>query len=133
MGLLALIAAVLISSAFVQSQASQEAFTCEQPPVAPCFRHHGRLSTQNGIAIKLWLIGTTRMVGVGRINLPHVANRYLEMTSSDHSYIYGDFEVCPLEHDRPGKLRRVCVTRAENLVVQKFVDPSRPFRLLSTW
>jgi hypothetical protein len=37
---------------------------CRAQPVESCFRHHGRLSSQNGVALKIWLIGTTRVVGV---------------------------------------------------------------------
>ena len=55
------------------------------------------------------------------------------MTSSDHSYIYGDFDICPLESDKPGHLRRACVAGMEKLVVQNLRSSRPPFRLLSTW
>ena len=55
------------------------------------------------------------------------------MTSSDHSYIYGDFDICPMEPDKPGHLRRVCVAGMEKLVVQNLRGSRPPFRLLSTW
>ena len=31
---------------------------CPVKPAEACFKHHGRLSSQNGIAYKIWLIGT---------------------------------------------------------------------------
>ena len=63
----------------------------------------------------------------------HWSERYIDMTSPDHSYIYGDFSICPLEPEVAGHLRRVCVTGAEKLVVRR-VDGSGPtFRLVSTW
>ena len=108
---------------------------CAAKPIAPCAKHHGRLSSQNGIGLKIWLIGTTRMVAVDNVidELPQSVARYLYMTSPDHSYIYGDFNICPLEADRPGQLRRVCVVGAEKLVVQNLRDSRPAFRLLSTW
>ena len=59
--------------------------------------------------------------------------KYTEMTSPDHSYIFGDFTICPIEPDILGHMRDVCVTAAKNLVVQ-YVDNSRPpFHVRSTW
>jgi len=49
------------------------------------------------------------------------------------SYIYGDFEICPLEPVRAGYMRAVCVLSAEKLVVQNLRRSRPAFRLLSTW
>jgi len=106
---------------------------CDAKPVASCVKHHGRLSSQNGIALKIWLIDTTRMVGLESTEPPPQVEKYLDMTSADHSYIYGNFDICPLEPDTPGHLRRVCVVGAEKLVVQDVRGLRPPFRLLSTW
>jgi hypothetical protein len=114
----------------------QIATTCRRLPVEPCVVRHGRFSTQNGIAQILWLIGTTRRVDVTNELtdfLPSGARKYIELTSPDHSYIFGDFTICPIEPDVAGRIRDVCVTAAKNLVVQR-VDGSRPpFRIRSTW
>jgi len=107
-----------------------------RPQPEPCFKHHGRLASYSDIALKIWLIGTTR---VGHVvndfeELPPVMRRYLAlMPWPDHSYIYGDFEVCPQEPDKPGHMRIVRITSAENLVVQDVQGARPPFRLLSTW
>jgi hypothetical protein len=108
---------------------------CRVPRVEPCFTHHGRLSSQNGIALKIWLIGTTRVVGLDNSgdDLPPLLRKYLDMTSPDHSYIYGDFDICPTESDKPGHLRRVCVAGADRLVVQDVRGVRPAFRLRSTW
>jgi hypothetical protein len=108
---------------------------CHAQPVEPCFKHHGRMSSQNGIALKIWLIGTTRVVSLENDvdELPLPVRKYLEMTSPAHSYIYGDFDICPLEAHKAGHLRRVCVVGAEKLVVQNLEGSRPPFRLLSTW
>lgn len=111
------------------------AWECRRQPVAPCFKHHGRLSSQNGIALMIWLIGTTRIVGLENQveDLPPLVSKYLELTSPNHSYIYGDFELCPLEPDQPGHMRQVFIIGAEKLVVQNIRAVRPPFRLLSTW
>jgi len=102
----------------------------------PCVKHHGRLSSQNGITLRIWLIGTTRSVGVDG-PLPKavadLADPYLMLTGTDHSYIFGDFTICPTEPDRPGHLRWVRVTAAEKLVVQNLQGLRPAFRVLSTW
>ena len=111
------------------------AWQCAAKPVAPCAQQHGRLSSQNGVSLTIWLIGTTRMVALENAvdDLPPSVRRYLSMTSTDHSDIYGDFNICPLEPDMPGHLRRVCVVGAEKLVVQNRRGSRPAFRLLSTW
>ncbi len=108
---------------------------CPVTPIESCFRHRGRLSSQNGIALTMWLVGTTRRLGVDNDSsaLPAFVRKYLVITSEDHSYIYGDFEICPTEPDMPGRLRHVCISSAERLVVQNLQKPTPPFRLLQTW
>lgn len=106
---------------------------CVQRPVEACFRHHGRLSSQNGVTLMIWLLGTRRIVKVENEVADVPNGKYLEMTSPEHSYIYGDFEICPLERDRPGHMRSVCVVGAEKLVVQNLQGLRPAFRLLSTW
>jgi hypothetical protein len=120
---------------FLLSAQSVSAATwqCLEKPVEPCFRHHGRLSSQNGIALKIWLIGTTRVVGVHSTETPSIIEKYLDMASPNHSYIYGDFDICPLTPDRPGHMRSVCVAGAERVVVQDTQRARPAFRLLSTW
>jgi hypothetical protein len=106
------------------------------PPTFPCFKHHGRMSSgSNGIPTRIWLIGTNRVVAVGgRYTLPENGDRYLDPTTPDYSYIYGDFELCPEEPDVVGTMRHVLLVGAEHLVVENIVDSSRPpFKLLSTW
>jgi len=132
LGRTALVAALCLG---MSSDAAAAAWRCSARPVEPCAKQHGRLSSQNGRALLIWLIGTTRVVGLtnGVEELPSPVRRYLDMTSPDYSYIYGDFDICPSEPDRPGHMRTVCVAGAEKLVVQTLRRPRPPFRLLSTW
>jgi hypothetical protein len=105
-----------------------EGWQCTRPPIEACFKSHGRLSSQNGNG----LIGTKRIVVVQNTQFPSFISRYLDMASSNHSYIYGDFEICPLEKDQPGHTSATCVRSAERLVVRNLQDVQPAFRLLST-
>jgi hypothetical protein len=126
--LLALAVVSLLPSGAVASAAQDATFAC--------FTHHGRLSSQNGIAIRIWLIGTKRSVGVtGELPraIKDLEDPYLALTSESHSYIFGDFTMCPIEPDAPGHMRLVRLTSAANLVVQD-INRQRPaFKVLSTW
>ena len=124
--------AIVLTSVMGQPARPASTWTCPVPPIESCFTHHGRLSSQNGIPQRLWLIGTKRVVRVDN-ELPPLLQPYLEMTSPRHSYIYGDFVICPVERDVPGHMRRVCVTGARRLVVENLQGTPPPFRLLSTW
>src|SRR5689334_20225416 len=106
-----IVAAIVAVVGFSTVRLGAQPWRCLEKPVEPCVKRHGRLSSQNGIALTIWLIGTTRRVGVANdySQLPAVLQRYLAMTSPDHSYVYGDFDLCPLEPDTPGHLRLVCV------------------------
>ena len=129
-----IIPTLVVFVAYSEVRVNAQSWPCPEKPVEPCFKHHGRLSSQNGIALAVWLIGTTRRVGVANgFALSPAIQRYLVMTSPEHSYIYGDFEICPLEPDTPGHLRDVCVAGAEKLVVENLRGLRPPFRLLSTW
>jgi hypothetical protein len=103
----------------------------------PCFKHHGRLTAySNGIATKIWLIGTNRVVAAELpAKLFEDLARYLDpMPPDNFGTIFGDFEICPLEPDTPGAMRHVQVMKAEKLVVASAYDGSRPaFKLMSTW
>jgi hypothetical protein len=102
----------------------------------PCFTHHGRLSSQNGVAIRIWLIGTKRSVGVTGELPPAIAKLevpYLSLTSEHHSYIFGDFTICPIGPDVAGHMRLVRLTAAANLVVQDIHRQRPPFKVTSTW
>ena len=108
----------------------------QSPQSFPCFKHHGRLvSYSSGSpSLRIWLIGTKRVVGLEDSTIPSVIEPYLDATSPEYSFIYGDFQLCPVEPEKPGHMRRVRMVGAANLVVanaQGLQGP--PFRLLSTW
>jgi len=117
----------------VEGAASE--YQCPTTPVEPCAVHHGRLSFHNGIAQTIWMIGTHREVAVRDLNpdAESVFEKYEDMTSLEHSNIYGDFDICPIAPDVPGAMRDVCVKSASRLVVENTNKIVPPFRLLSTW
>jgi hypothetical protein len=81
----------------------------------------------------IWLVGTKRIIGVHQTQIPAMLGKYLDMTSPDHSDVYGDFEICPLEPDHEGHMRSACVAGAARLVVQDRERSRPPIRLVSTW
>jgi hypothetical protein len=126
------IATAMLVTLPMQSTAAN-GWSCLGKPVEPCIKRHARLSSQNGTPFRLWLIGTSRVMRIDETDMPDTLDRYLEMTSDSHSYIYGDFEVCPLEPDQQGHMRAACVANAERLVIQPLARDASPFRLRSTW
>jgi hypothetical protein len=136
---IASIATALILLAGLSSSADEEqdftkgtSFRCLAPRTEPCFTHRGRLSAQNGIAYMIWLVGTHRLVGIDQTEIPEMLSKYLSMTSPDQADVYGNFEICPLEPERPGHMRAACVTGASRLVVQDRARSRPPLRLQST-
>ena len=127
------IVACILAGGLVGHAADAAGWVCSAKPVAPCVKQRGRLSSQNGISLKVWLIGTKRVLAVSFTEVPAFLERYLLMTSDDHSHIFGDFEVCPLGPDVPGEARSACIIGGERLVVQNLRRERPPFRLLSTW
>jgi len=122
------------SSAYsLQGAARLNSWRCLVPPIEPCFMHRGRLSSQNGIAYMLWLVGSSRIVRVDDTQIPTMLDKHLEMASPNHRDVFGDFEICRLEPDRPGQMRSACIAGAKRLVVQDRGRTRPPIRLLSTW
>ena len=98
---------------------AQSPSRCERSAIKPCTSRHGRFSTQNGVAQVIWLIGTTRKVRVNNDAadfFPADVLKYTDMASPDHSYIFGNFTICPTEPDTLGHIGAVCVSEAKNLV-----------------
>ena len=125
--------AASLSAGAQDAIAKPNSWKCQVPPVESCFTHRGRLSTQNGIAYMLWLVGTRRIVNVTETEIPTMLSQYLDMTSPDHADIFGDFEICPLEVDTPGRMRMACLASAKRLVVQDRERTRPPILVPSTW
>jgi hypothetical protein len=120
---LAVVAAVLTVACAGDGQAQQR-------PEA-CFWVHGRLSAYNGSpTFRIWPIGTRRLLGVdqghgsddGFDSLPPPVKRLVEPDAFQVD-VLGDFQVCPLAPDRPGKMRPVKLTGGRNLSTR----PAKPY------
>ena len=128
----AVLSAAAISAVEPRGFAQTSRWECTETPVEVCAWRHGRLSSGNGAGKVIWLVGTRRKVRVGGL-APEFLDKYFDMASPHHSYIYGDFEICPLEPLKDGHMQDGCVTDARKLVVQNTANPSKVFRLLATW
>ena len=109
--------------------------SCREHPqlVGQCFRVHGRLSTHNGNpAVRLWRIGTRRVLGVSdqRFSLPGYRNIPEELAKQldGENNLYGDFLVCPFTRPRPREMQLMCIESAKNVVMKKRVAYSRELR-----
>ena len=84
----------------------------------PCFWIHGRLSAWNGApTFRIWRIGTSRILGVKGDLLPPALRTRLPADSFKANLI-GDFRVCPISHDRPGRMRMITIADARHLVAE---------------
>jgi hypothetical protein len=116
---------------------------CKTPAnVASCYWTHGRLSIYNGTpSYRLWKIGTHRLLGIysgPAVYAGPLASRYpLDNESPEFPanltqeawkgmsasqiwpVVYADFEVCPLEPEKPGVMQAACIESAKNLFVEK--------------
>jgi len=112
---------------FVNSHAySAGAAKCKGNPkvVAACFTVHGRLSTgADTIELRLWPIGTKRMLGVSdgpAINdAEHPIYPKALTFPNDNETIFGDFEVCPFTPKREGEMQFVCIESASHVITKK--------------
>jgi hypothetical protein len=87
---------------------------CKSDPdiVGECFKVHGRVMFTNGTpGIRIWRIGTRRILGVHNEHLPE----WLEAKMDWDTDAYGDFTVCPFTLQRPEEMQMVCVESAEKV------------------
>jgi hypothetical protein len=87
---------------------------CKETSYGKCFSTHARFAIYTGDGQEdLWPVGSKRLLGVSG------AGDQLEgMTSGVYPgeyYVFGDFVVCPLEKEVPGKKRSVCIKEMKNL------------------
>jgi hypothetical protein len=97
--------------------------SCRRSPlvIGKCFTVHARLSVYNGApALRLWKIGTHRMLGVSeqRFSLAGYRNIPIDIESQidQSTAIFGDFLVCPFTRPVPGEMRMICIESGKNLV-----------------
>lgn len=127
-----LLAFIMLSSTLIATPAPKRKIPCKTPANGPtCYWTHGRLEFYNGTpSFRLWKVGTHRLLGIysgpsvdrdGLDNegpeFPASMNREFDLIRGDR--IFGDFEVCPLEPEKPKTMQAACIESAKNLVVEK--------------
>jgi len=92
---------------------------CKEDPdiIAACFVIHGRLSYYNGNpSVRIWRIGTTRVLGVWDDELPMIPDSIWKKFDPEKNAAFGDFEVCPFTKEKPDAMQYVCVESFKNIV-----------------
>jgi hypothetical protein len=110
-----------------------------------CYWTRGRITCCNGNpSMRMWKVGTKRILGILsgpnsqrddaedslHPELPsNLARAYdaeykrraamKDPDAGDPEPAFGDFEVCPLEPERPGWMQPVCIESAKNIFFQK--------------
>jgi hypothetical protein len=124
------VAATLLASGAPQ-RASKRKIACKTAENAgSCYWARGRLAAYNGTpTMRLWRIGTKRILAIhsgpgykkgdDRENedpeLPANAERALKPFQN---VVFADFEICPLEPERPGVMQDVCIESAKNIFTE---------------
>jgi hypothetical protein len=92
-----------------------------------CFEVHGRLAIWNGTpSVRIWPVGTRRELGVvapdgdaaGDPLLPGPVATLIQ-AAPDHTAVFGDYRVCPLSRDKPGRMRIVYIAGASRLRAER--------------
>jgi hypothetical protein len=117
----ALLLACFVSVGVGGGAAAAEPPRCKGSPelAGPCFTLYGRLTVYGGEpAIRIWPDGTKKLYGVparnGTVPLPDTLKDAL---AGNPLEIRGKYEMCPLEPERPNRLRNVCLESASELRV----------------
>jgi hypothetical protein len=83
-------------------------------------------------AYRLWKIGTHHLLGIysgpsvwrgDRLAIdnenPEFPPNVGRLIHSGSVQVFGDFEICPLESERPGSMQAACIESAKNPFLQK--------------
>jgi len=121
----------LAAQAIPQGAANRK-IPCKTPENASsCYWTRGRLAFYNGNPpYRMWKIGTKRVLGIfsgpsiwpprdqrDQMN-PELPANVDKVFRPPTNRIFADFEVCPLDPERPGWMQDACIESAKNLVVQ---------------
>ncbi|WP_263357820.1 hypothetical protein [Acidicapsa ligni] len=118
------VALLVVAPLFGQSR------VCKDNPkvVKACFIVHGRATFGPGTpALRIWPIGTKRMLGVtaGPIaddaDDPIYPNNMRKVIQGDEE-VFGDFEVCPFTPERKGAMQMVCIQSVSKLAVKPAIS-----------
>jgi hypothetical protein len=119
------------TQALPQQSTPKRKIPCKTPEnAASCYWTRGRLNFYNGApSYRIWKIGTKRILAVysGALTYPPRTDKdsqFPEFPSEidkvfrpPDNAVYADFQICPLEPERKGEMRAVCIEAAKNIVV----------------
>lgn|SRR5580658_9544839 len=103
-----------------------EAAECQDDPavIAQCFTVHGRVARYADGLVFPWPVGTKRLLDIAYPPTssrdgaePFMPDGLRTLVDAD-AVVFGDFELCPFERDKPRVMRHVCIQSASHLVVQ---------------
>jgi len=138
-----LLVCALASTVGAAQKSEKRTIPCKTPTIAnSCYWTHGRLQYGNGTpALRLWKIGTHRILGIysgpsvyhpaaqdpdqgdnENPQLPENVARAFKENRPPLGFAYpmfADFEVCPLEPERPHTMQAACIESAKNIVMDK--------------
>lgn len=115
----------------VTAPAAERKIPCKIPTnAAACYWTHGRLLQANGTpSFRLWKIGTHRVLGIYSgpplnrwgpdSEAPELPANIQSVFSKQWVVVYGDFEVCPLEEQRPETMQPACIEAVKNVVIKR--------------
>jgi hypothetical protein len=127
----ALVMCALVAQA-VPQEIAQRKIPCKTPEnAASCYWVRGRLAFYNGNpSYRIWKVGTNRILGIysgpsrfpPRTRLdsedPEFPRSINKAFRPPNNRIFADFEVCPLDRERPGWMQDACIESAKNIIVR---------------
>ncbi len=130
-----IVAALACGTVLLPSMASAQDASCRLSArrVGECFTIRGRLSfAPESPEIRLWRVGTSRVLGILAPDgsdegvLSEAMLERLWGGGDLPGRIWGDFEVCPLSPDQPGRMQMACLAGATKLFVERQHPDSNP-------
>jgi hypothetical protein len=125
-----MIRAGLALAALLVAPSGTSAGTCAESPrvVGPCFTIHALLRVANGApTFRLHPAGSKRVLGVfdgtgdaasDAVLPPPVRAAAQPAAPGELNPVEGDYRVCPLAHQRPGRMQAVCIDTAWRLTAR---------------
>lgn len=114
---------VVLASGAGAGEARPVACKANPAVVGACFIVHGTMSARNGApTFGIWNKATRRMLGV-RSDQDGLPSSLIPILMRPNGNAFGklfdgDYMVCPLTRERPGRMQMVCVEEATNVKVR---------------
>ena len=107
-----------------QTVSAQKPPTCgaRSDLVGSCYRVRGRVLFYNGTpSFRMWPVGTHRLLGLQPDEQPMVPDnvqRLLPSVVDGKGALFGNFLVCPVTREEAGRMQRICVESATDLILR---------------